>query len=429
VELTAEENITPADELQWSFWKKYIFRFCCVYFFIYIFPFPINVISYIDENIVIYYTAIWQIIVPLFGENILQLPYTITVFENGSGDTTYNYVQILIFFILALIFSAGWTLLDRKRTDYNKHTYWISVYIRYFLAFTLLHYGLAKVFLLQFPFPSDMRLMQTYGDSSPMGLAWTFMGYSPAYNYFTGGAEALAGILLFFRRTVLAGSLLAIAVMSNIVMINFCYDVPVKLFSLHLLLMSVLILSPYYKRLLGFFFMNKAVQAVDFFSFHGNERLRKPLRALKWILICLIVFSTVKVQLDTIDKYSGYSMALMYKGEFEVESFKVREEPLIPGTNDSFRWKEFTVNPEAGYVSIIFQNDSTENNTAFTNPNDRTITINMEQFHYEEPERGKLILTGRYRTTPVTIELRRKNKNYQLVNRGFHWINEYPFNK
>lgn len=428
MELTAKENTGAAAELHWSFWKKYIFRFSCVYFFIYIFPFPLNVISYVEENILIYYTAVWQVIIPWVGENILHLPYSITVFENGSGDTTYNYVQVLVFFILAIVISSVWTALDRKRTGYEKHTYWLRVYIRYFLAFTLLHYGLAKVFLLQFPFPGDITLMQTYGDSSPMRLVWTFMGYSPAYNYFTGGAEALAGLLLFFRRTVVAGSLLAIAVMSNIVMINFCYDVPVKLFSLHLLLMSFFILAPHHKRLVGFFFMNKSVAAEDI-SFHGNERTRKALRVVKWTAIGLIVFFTVMAQIDTISKYRGYTMALMYKSSYEVESFKIRDEPLLPGTYDSYRWKEFKVNPEAAYVSVIFQNDSTANYTAYTNPNDKTITINGDQFQYEEPERGKLILTGRYRTNPVTIELKRNVKNYQLVNRGFHWINEYPYNK
>jgi hypothetical protein len=39
------------------------------------------------------------------------------------------------------------------------------------------------------------RLLKPYGESSPMGLLWTFMGYSTGYNLFTGGAEALGGLL------------------------------------------------------------------------------------------------------------------------------------------------------------------------------------------------------------------------------------------
>jgi hypothetical protein len=64
-----------------------------------------------------------------------------------------------------------------------------------------------------------------------MGLAWTFLGFSKAYNYFMGIAEAGGGLLLLFRRTAIFGVLLSMIVTSNIVAINFCFDVPVKLYS------------------------------------------------------------------------------------------------------------------------------------------------------------------------------------------------------
>jgi hypothetical protein len=49
----------------------------------------------------------------------------------------------------------------------------------------------------QFPAPTQDRLMQSYGDSSPMGLLWTFMGASEPYTMFVGFAEMISGILLF----------------------------------------------------------------------------------------------------------------------------------------------------------------------------------------------------------------------------------------
>jgi uncharacterized membrane protein YphA (DoxX/SURF4 family) len=116
--------------------------------------------------------------------------------------------------------------------------HWLRVYVRYVLAAAMLGYGMAKVFKSQFPAISDMRLMQPYGDSSPMALLWNFMGFSTAYTIFVGAAEVLGGLLLLFRRTATLGALVVIAVMSNIVMLNFCYDVPVKLYSVHLWLMA-----------------------------------------------------------------------------------------------------------------------------------------------------------------------------------------------
>jgi len=67
----------------------------------------------------------------------------------------------------------------------------------------------------------------------------TFMGASTPYNVFTGASEMLAGVLLFFPTTTLLGALLAMAVMTQVVALNFCYDVPVKLFSTHLLAESI----------------------------------------------------------------------------------------------------------------------------------------------------------------------------------------------
>ncbi|MFY9224894.1 MAG: hypothetical protein WAQ98_19635, partial [Blastocatellia bacterium] len=69
------------------------------------------------------------------------------------------------------------------------------------------------------------RLIQPFGDASPMGLAWTFMGASYSYNFFAGMGEMLAGFLLIFPQTATLGALVAIGVISNIVMLNFSYDI------------------------------------------------------------------------------------------------------------------------------------------------------------------------------------------------------------
>ena len=78
-------------------------------------------------------------------------------------------------------------------------------------VFTLLSYGTIKIIQTQFPFPSFDRLLERYGDSSPMGLLWTFMGYSRPYNFLAGACEASGGLLLFFRRTTTLGALVAAA--------------------------------------------------------------------------------------------------------------------------------------------------------------------------------------------------------------------------
>ncbi|MDQ6758242.1 MAG: DoxX family protein, partial [Acidobacteriota bacterium] len=134
----------------------------------------------------------------------------------GSGDTTLDYIQVFCFIVVAAIGALVWSVLDRRRRHYRTLYAWLRLLVRFTLAFTLLDYGFAKIFPLQFGPPMLGRLTQSYGESSPMGLLWTFMGASAAYTKFTGLAEAGAGFLLLFRRTTVLGALASAAVMLNV---------------------------------------------------------------------------------------------------------------------------------------------------------------------------------------------------------------------
>lgn len=187
------------------------------------------------------------------------------VAPNGSGDTTYAYVSLLVYFVLAIAGAALWTLLDHRPSAHRVTHDLLRSYLRYVLAMTMLSYGLAKAGFVtnQFPTPAEARLERTYGASSPMGLLWTFMGASRAYTIFAGLSEVLGGVLLLWRRTTVLGSLVAVAVMTNVVMLNFSYDVPVKQYSVHLVLMALFLLLPESRRLLDLLVLNRRVEPAD----------------------------------------------------------------------------------------------------------------------------------------------------------------------
>ena len=94
-----------------------------------------------------------------------------------------------------------------------------------------------------------------------MRLLWSFMGYSVPYNIFTGAVEMLGGILLFVPRLVTLGGLVAAAATANVFMLNMSYDVSVKLYSFHLLAMSVFVVASDQRRLSNFFLFNRKVEA------------------------------------------------------------------------------------------------------------------------------------------------------------------------
>jgi hypothetical protein len=231
------DQASALSQSQWNFTTKVFFRFFFVYFALYIFPFPISVVQVPFD-----FSLIWDAPVLWLGKTLFD--YDITVRPNGSGDTTWNYLQILLITIVSCIATIVWSVVDRKRANYDKLYQWLIVFLRFYLGSAMIGYGFAKVIKTQFPLPHLGRLTQTYGESSPMGLLWTFMGFSVGYNFFTGMAEVVGGLLLCFRRTRLIGALVCVGVMSNVVMLNFAYDVPVKLYSSHLLAMAIFLMIP-----------------------------------------------------------------------------------------------------------------------------------------------------------------------------------------
>src|SRR5262249_16175012 len=149
----------------------------------------------------------------------------------GSRDSIDYYVQALCFLVIALAVTAVWTILDRKLLRYARFHEGLRICVRFALAAAMIAYGASKVIKSQFPdLPLD-RLLQPYGDASPMGLVWTFMGYSRSYNLFAGAVELIGGLPLTMRRTTLLGALVSFGALCNLVALNFFYDIPAKLYS------------------------------------------------------------------------------------------------------------------------------------------------------------------------------------------------------
>src|SRR6185436_1005358 len=187
--------VEEAPELSpiWSPVNRVLFRFTFAYFVLYLFPFPLDVIPYVAIVTQPYETLReWTVIG--VGKHLFHVEVVHRF--TGSGDTTYDYIQNFCILVLAVAATLAWSILDRKRASYARLYEWLRIYVRFGLATAMVTYGAAKVIPAQFPRQSVDRLLQPFGDASPMGLLWTFMGASAAYVIFTGLAEMLGGLLL-----------------------------------------------------------------------------------------------------------------------------------------------------------------------------------------------------------------------------------------
>ncbi len=433
----------------WSASRKIWFRFFCSFFVLYLFPFPLNnfpfgtAVNGISESILGWYYAatgavesFWHWIIPGVGKHILHLKTPITTFSNGSGDTTYDYVLVLTELILSLLGTIVWTLIDRKRASYNTAYYWLTVIVRYFLASMMLSYGFAKVFHLQMPYPYLSRLLQPYGDSSPMGLAWTYVGQSKAFSVFVGWSEVICGVLLFFRKTSLIGSLLSLVVMGNVVVINMCYDVPVKLFSSALELMAFYLTAPFLPALYTLFVAHKpAVLVKQEQPVFKKRWMLITVRILKFLFIADAVFYGITNSYESMKVYGDERPKPPLYGIYNAETVIRNHDTVQPLLTDTTRWKQLVIQSK-DYAKIKMMNDTVYNFSFRLDTTKRTAVVfagtdstNKSVLHYTT-DTAYLTLTGKIKNDSVYMRLKRYDeKKFRLMTRGFHWINEFPYNR
>ena len=459
-----EQPITP-----WTQAQRLLFRFLVSWFLLYIFFNPNGILPGVDEAYNIYIEPFHRLI-PWIAKHLLQLKNPITVFTNGSGDTTYDYIILLSISVLAILACTVWSLLDRNRGSYTILLYWVTTILRYYLGITMLTYGFAKVFKTQFPYPSLYRLVEPYGDSTPMGLAWTYMGYSTGYNLFTGFAEVVAGSLLFFRRTTAIGAFLAFIVSANIMAMNYSFDIPVKLLSTTMVLMSLFLLGDNIRRLFNLFFLGRDTRlSIVPRPPMRKKGLRITLVVVKSLLVAYAFGGTAWQWVQGLHEYGDNAPHTSLYGIYNIKTFVQNQDTLAPVQTDTVRWKQLLIDgsPTYSYGRIKMMTDSFHSYAIKTDTIEHLLTITdyadsnkRWRLHYSYPLTDSLTLRGTrfWRTAPAATTstapaattattsapaptaalhadsvnitmIRYPLKNFRLNSRGFNWINEFPYNR
>lgn len=414
-----------------TFWGT---LFLISYFFLYIFPFPLEWLPFkVGESISSYVDKFWQWLVLLLVKDGVGYQGDIATRVNGSGDTSYHFFKLLVQGAISVIVATIWLILDRARDFFERIKKFAAVYIRYYLAFTMLTYGLAKVFPNQFWEPGLTDMLRPFGEISPMGLLWKFMGYSVPYIIFTGVMEVMAGVLLFFRKTIRLGAILAFGIMLNVFVLNMSYDVPVKLFSLHLVLLSIIIISKEITGLLNFFVLNKPVPANKIEPYFNNRRYVKLGFLVKGFIILFITSVMVTNNYSNQWKYGRKAEMPSLYGIYNVETFVVNNDTIEPLFTDKNRWRRFIVDRYSSNITkmngdILYAESvvDTINTTIQIKPFKESSTFN---FQYELRD-SVLVFNGTKGKDSIRIDFKIKDKNeFYLMKRGFHWINEFPNNR
>lgn len=435
------ETIQPA-QANWSLLQKICFRFFFIYFMLTITPWewldntivPFSYTHYING---FYDTAVdW--IVNLFNKYWFHFPKT-QIVNNGSGDTSANWEMTFTNLTLALAGCVIWSVADRKRNNYITANYWLRTFLRYFIISMCFIYGIGKLYALQMPFPTQSQLATPLGDFLPMRFSWMFIGYATPYQMFSGAMEVLAGLLLLNRRTITLGLFVGAVVFMNVMVLNLCYDIPVKLFSTHLTIYCFYLLTNDIKRLYSFFVLNHPTPP------HTLDQIRFP---KKWMRITRLMFKIIFIGLfvvlpfyTTRDRYRAFNKEAdtrpFRQGLYDVTVLAVNKDTVPALISDTLRWKDMVFDKNGagsvGSTDTTFRQRYRRGYFNFvTDTISKTIrfkkfvsdTIFTHSFRYELSDSTGMRLWGKHKSDSFYVVLKKSNLHFQLAEKQFHWISE-----
>lgn len=425
-QLVQAESPHLATGPNWSLPTRLAFRFTFVYLGLYCAPYVLEMIPYVRYVSQKYFELVEKV-VPWVARHILHLQRSATFAISGSSDTTFDYVLVLCCLVISLLATILWSLLDHKRPNYQKLHQGLRYLVRFYLGSTMLAYGAMKVVPHQMSAPSLGRLLEPLGDFSPMGLLWTFMGASRPYETFCGAVEMLGGILLFVPPLTALGALVCIGAMTNVFMLNMCYDVPVKVMSFHLLLLATFLLAPDLRNV------------ADFLIFQRPTRLsaHRPLSRRKWLnwtavaAQVLIGIGLAGSMLHMFNKEVKARVKSPYYGVWSVEQYAVDGTVIPPSLTEATRWRRVILDsPQVFTLQYVdapqtwFLLDLDQGKQSFT------LTKRGDEkwkavFSYQHPTGNILIFDGQINGHNTHAQLRRMDgSRFTLTSTGFHWISE-----
>ena len=412
-----------------SILNRFFLRFVFLYLVFYIYPYGFEYIQELDTNDI----SIWENITIWFGEGFLGWEMDKERLMKGF-DSKYDYSRFLLITLLALLGTGIWMFVDSKtKSDYNSKLKTLTrTILRYHVGLTLIIYGISKVFMLQFGEMDLDKLESTVGSNNGMRFLWTFMSYSKFYTMSTGWIEVIGGVLLLFRRTTFIGTFILFISMVNVVLIDIGYDVRVKMFAIHLLLMTILLMSNDLKRITNFFFFNKPTKPSIELALFSSGIYKKIGYALKGALLLYFTVSCFFIYKDRIHKHKENRYPSLTSFH-EVQTQIINGE-RIPET-DERRWKSISINgnsyrPESLRIS---SKDSYPKYYSFTADTiQKTISLvsknhpDLYEFTYKElPDKVFIFEGASSQGDSIWIKTKSKSlKDYPLTSNKIKWITD-----
>ncbi len=259
------------------------------------------------------------------------------------------------------------------------------------------------------------------------------MGYSKSYTVFLGIIEVVSALLLPFRRTNALGSLLVLLIMINAAIINFSYDVPVKLFALHLVAYSIFLLYPFFNSIFQFFILKRETKLAEQKEIVFPKFIQSYKKIINAVIIVSITLLFMNFSCENMKTYGDCAPKQSLYGIYKHSLFNYDYTKITP--NLILRTQFDKIIFDSKNTIIISFGEDAKYYTTKTDILNRTVnfisnsdTKETSILNYEIKSEF-LKLNEIIEADSVTMIFKKVDVNsFPLINRGFHLVVESPEN-
>lgn len=281
-----------------------------------------------------------------FQEIVAFWPPQLVTIESEEGVFgLYNYINLILVFVAAVIGGSVWSLVDRRSTQYSNLYYWIRVLARYRLAYGMIGWGLKKAFPMQMVYPTVGMLNTPFVDMAEKKLYWSHVGVSFGYTVFLGFAEIIPGLLLLHRKTSVLGAALAAVVTFNICIANHAYDAGVAVPAAYFALIGMFIAWYDLPKIWNLLVREKDVAPYRYYPNLSESWQRWTRGGLK--VVGNTLFVVVAASLWAYGFFNGNNYNIPStpglantKGYYNVTEFRLNGKLIPYSPQDSIRWQD-----------------------------------------------------------------------------------------
>lgn len=429
---TQKKGTSPQNNLwEWYNYEKIAFRI--TFIFLLLLCVPSNPDWYVNVARYDWSKLHWNMLYDIVAAG--RIPKFLTIDSESGKWGLASYSNISLSFLASVVIGFVWSLIDRKRQEYNNLYYWIRVLARYQVGFSIVAWGYRKLIPLQMMWPPTNILNTPIIQIQEQKLYWQSVGIVPNYEIFLGLAEFLGGFLLLFRQTTALGAAITAVVLGNIVLANHVYDGSVHIHSFMFALVAFILLWKDLPNIFNLLVRERKVVPSNYYPSLSVNWQRYTKVGVKLSLLAVFVVLEFFLHLFGEFKYRVPARAGLKgaAGYYHVTEFRLNNKVLPYNPSDSLRWEDavfeewatlaFKVNrkekidqsngpslkPSGGLVDDIdrgweaagvqgrhffYYEVDTVNHVLHLQNKNKSYREEKQELHYNKPSDSRLVLSG-----------------------------------